>query len=331
MTIDRRAALTALGAIVVGGCRRDERTVAAVAPAVSEPPSPVSPSPAPSASAAPAVSAASLSDELELLDWSFPPGNGAAERVTVLLPKKRAATDRFPLLVALHGRGEATRGAEAGAYGWIRDYKLPKTIAAVSAGKLARDDFAGFVDDARLAKLNAALAEHPFAGLVIACPHTPDVLAQPKELAMARPFGDWLARTLVPKLRAETPVTDAAGIDGVSLGGRVSLVAGLEHPEAFRAVGTLQPAIQGAEAPALVERARAFFAANPRGSLRLLSSDRDFFLEPVHALDAALTAAKLPHEELVIKGPHDYVFNRGPGAIEMLVWHDRVLRGLPPV
>jgi hypothetical protein len=32
-------------------------------------------------------------------------------------------------------------------------------------------------------------------------------------------------------------------------------------------------------------------------------------------------------EHLVVPGPHDYPFNRGPGAIEMLLWHDRVLRG----
>jgi hypothetical protein len=29
----------------------------------------------------------------------------------------------------------------------------------------------------------------------------------------------------------------------------------------------------------------------------------------------------------MLTGPHDYVFNRGPGGIEMLLFHDRALRG----
>jgi iron(III)-salmochelin esterase len=33
----------------------------------------------------------------------------------------------------------------------------------------------------------------------------------------------------------------------------------------------------------------------------------------------------------VIPGGHDYTFNRGPGGIEMLLWHDRVLRGEAPL
>jgi len=32
----------------------------------------------------------------------------------------------------------------------------------------------------------------------------------------------------------------------------------------------------------------------------------------------------------VVTGPHDYAFNRGPGALEMLAYHDRVLRGADP-
>jgi hypothetical protein len=32
---------------------------------------------------------------------------------------------------------------------------------------------------------------------------------------------------------------------------------------------------------------------------------------------------------VTVPGPHDYEFNRGPGAYEMLMFHDRVLRGQP--
>ena len=30
-----------------------------------------------------------------------------------------------------------------------------------------------------------------------------------------------------------------------------------------------------------------------------------------------------------VPGPHDYVFNRGPGVLEMLLFHDRALRREP--
>ena len=45
----------------------------------------------------------------------------------------------------------------------------------------------------------------------------------------------------------------------------------------------------------------------------------------------ALNAEHVAHEFVVVAGPHDYAFNRGPGGIEMLLWHDRVLRGEPAI
>jgi hypothetical protein len=43
-------------------------------------------------------------------------------------------------------------------------------------------------------------------------------------------------------------------------------------------------------------------------------------------LDKRLTAKNIPHEFAITPGPHDYPWNKGPGAIEMLLWHDRKLR-----
>ena len=65
--------------------------------------------------------------------------------------------------------------------------------------------------------------------------------------------------------------------------------------------------------------------------LRLVTSDRDYFRGAVLGLHLALKADGIEHEHLVIPGPHDYAFNRGPGGVEMLLWHDRVLRGEPPL
>ena len=125
---------------------------------------------------------------------------------------------------------------------------------------------------------------------------------------------------------------EATGIDGVSLGGRVSLLAGLQRPEACGAVATLQAAFDSEDAPELTRRARAAQTKKTKLSLRLLTSDGDFFLRANRAISKAWSDAGIEHQLVEIPGPHDYPFNRGPGAYEVLLFHDRVLRGeAPPI
>ena len=64
-------------------------------------------------------------------------------------------------------------------------------------------------------------------------------------------------------------------------------------------------------------------------ALRLVTSDGDFYRGTLAGLSKALTAAKHRHRFDVVAGPHGYAFNRGPGLYEMLLFHDRVLRGEP--
>jgi enterochelin esterase-like enzyme len=231
--------------------------------------------------------------------------------------------------VALHGLGEARKGVEAGAWGWVRDYWLDRAMKRLREPPLTVADFQGFVDRKRLARLNESLVERPFRGLVVACPYTPDLL-QEKTLDNAEPFGDFVVDRLLPRVRAEAPVDKRAGLDGVSLGGRVALLVGLARIEAFTAVGSLQAALQVSEARELARRAARARERNPSFPLRLLTSDRDFYRDEIGAFHAALQRQKVAHEHLVLPGPHDYPFNRGPGALEMLLWHDRVLRGEEP-
>jgi acetyl esterase/lipase len=63
--------------------------------------------------------------------------------------------------------------------------------------------------------------------------------------------------------------------------------------------------------------------------LRILSSDEDEFRGAAEATVEKLKAAGVPYEFLVLRGKHGYEFNRGPGCIEMLAWHERVERSLP--
>jgi hypothetical protein len=324
----RRALLGGiLGAVACD--RRVESPAPASAPSsvsvVASPPAPpaASSSPSPAVSSAPVAPRPPAEERVEIVSLSFP------QQLAICVVPRWA--DRFPLLIALHGQGEARKGMEAGANGWVHDYWLDRVMMRLRNPPLTRRDFQGFVGPKRLAAINASLVERPFRGLVVACPYTPDLLVE-KTLDNAGPFGDFVTGDLTKRARAELPVdTDAqhTGLDGVSLGGRVSLLVGFAHPTSFAAVGSLQAALQVSEAKELGRRAKAARDANPGLKLRLLTSDEDFYRGEIGEASRAMKKAGVEHEYVVIPGPHDYPFNRGPGAIEMLLWHDRVLRGEP--
>jgi iron(III)-salmochelin esterase len=318
--IERRTLLGCLLAVAVG-CDRKAEERGRASPAASQPVP--APQPAPAA-------------DIAYEERSFDSSPVGPEKALVILPRWGRPGEKFPVLVALHGRGESVRGVDAGARGWVRDYGIDRTIARLRSPPLTRDDFMGFVDDARLSRINASLLERPFRGLVVVCPWVPDLLTDRNRynLDSAVPFGDFVVQKLLPSVFSSAPVLadrNATGIDGVSLGGRVALQVGLSHPDRFGAVGTLQAAVQTAEAPEFARRAARAFADAGGTHLRLLTSDRDYFRTAIESLHVALQTAGVAHEHLVVVGPHDYVFNRGPGGIEMLLWHDRVLRGETPV
>lgn len=126
-------------------------------------------------------------------------------------------------------------------------------------------------------------------------------------------------------VRSPVPYT---GIDGVSMGGRLALWIGLRFPEMFRAVGAMQPALRPAEAGLVARLAADARARNPALRIRLLSSEDDPFLAAVKATSEAMRALAVEHDLVVVPGPHNYEWNRGPGCTEMLLWQERALRGL---
>lgn len=266
-----------------------------------------------------------------LLEWSFDGAGaqGGPERVAVLVPT--AAPSRpVPVLVALHGRGEAVRGPEVGAHAWPKTYELPKAMAALGRERLTTRDMGDMVEPQRLEALNRSLAAHAWAGLVVVCPHVPD-LTGARNLAATERWGRFLIDVVLPRVRSECGAyaAGAVGIDGVSLGGRVAMLVGLAAPDVFASVGALQPAFSASEAADVAARARGYAARRAGAKIRLLTSDGDYFKPTVAAIDEAMRLAGVEHEAIVVKGPHDYSFNQGPGGIEMLIWHERVLRGLP--
>jgi enterochelin esterase-like enzyme len=335
-TLGRRALLSSLGsaALVGAGCSRTERAsggaeptapssaAAATLPRAARPPA-AGESEAP-ASSAPA-SAARGTTRLLTLDFA-----GAVTPVAVVVvPAWGKPADRYPVLVALHGRGEALKPPPVGAMGWARDYALTRAFERLAAPPLIAADLEGFVEPDHLAALNHGLAEHPFGGLVVACPYLPDI--DLRSDAALRAYGRFVVDQLLPKVRSEAPALegrDHTGIDGVSLGGFTALRVGLTNPDAFVAVGALQPAISDDQAGDWTEFARAARRRAPDLQLRLLTSHEDDYHGTITRLSAQWRAAGIGHEFLDLPGPHDYPFNRGPGSIEMLLWHDRILRGV---
>lgn len=282
------------------------------------------------AAGAPPGTAAHPDQRARELTWRFEQTPVGPLNVVISVPAYRAGQPPLPVLIAMHGRGEALRGPERGARGWLDDYHLGRVVQRLEQPPLQRRDFLDFVESSRLAQLNASLSTTPYRGLIVVCPYTPESLAGSGGFDAAPPFADFLLNDVLARVRRELPASPEprhTGIDGVSLGGRGSLLVGLARPAAFGAVGTLQPAFDDEEVPDLAQRARAAIAANPNLKLRLLTSDGDYFLEPTRAIARAFAAARVPHQLTTVVGPHDYPFNRGPGAIEMLLFHDRVLRG----
>jgi hypothetical protein len=255
---------------------------------------------------------------LRVLDWTFPGG----QRVVTLVPEPLAQGEKLPLLIALHGRGE-TSDPRRGAYGWLESYGLDASIAALRHPPLTPAHFQGFVDPNRMAALNEDLRKRPFGGLVVACPALPPDIGGERYEQMAGFFRD----ELLPRLRLETPIVgtkETTGIDGVSLGGISALRIGLPHPELFGVIGALQPAIIASppEGP-IVDVILEKLGGRP---LRLVTSDDDVYRGAIIATSETLRQKNVGHELLVTPGPHDYVWNKGPGGIEMLLWHDRMLR-----
>jgi iron(III)-salmochelin esterase len=301
MLLGRRAWM--LGAAAAVACSRSEP-----ASGSGPPPGPVS------------------SSNVRLSEWDLGPQPWGQARAAILVPAWGDPQARYPVLVALHGRGEALKSPADGAMGWPRDYALVRAVDRLRAPPLREADYQGFVDPVRMAESNASLASRPFGGVIVACPWLPDF--HPAATVDIAAYSHFVLDVLLPRVRRETPAFDApeaTGIDGVSLGGVIALRIGLTSPESFGAVGGIQPAIAEGQTSQWCALALAARARRPEMKLRLLTSREDYFRGAILGVSQAWRASGIGHDFADVPGPHDYVFNRGPGSIELLLWHDRTL------
>jgi hypothetical protein len=251
--------------------------------------------------------------------------------VVAVIPQHAGPDHRLPVVITMHGLGEALKGPKKGARGWVDDYWLPKALRRLHAPPLHAADFRNRSHPDRLELFNTSLERQPYRGVIVVCPYTPhEVLKGERAFGDGKVLADFLVDELIPKIYEETPAIGTpatTGVDGVSLGGRAAVLVGLARPEAFGALGALQPAFDVEDASRLAKRAAEARKKNPALTVRLLTSDGDYYLASTKAISAAMTEAGVDNTLDVVPGDHSYDFNRGPGVYEMLFFHDRALRG----
>jgi pimeloyl-ACP methyl ester carboxylesterase len=252
------------------------------------------------------------------------PGERLAHRCLLLVPRGGARR----VVVLFHGLGETTSEA-LGIRAWADRYGLVAAAARLRRPPVVRTlTDVTFLTDARLGELNAALAREPFRGLALACPYTPNFFKQPSTSAALDRYAAWTVDALLPAVRRSLGLTrdeGAVAVDGVSLGGFVSLEVFLRRPEAFQAAGATQPAIGENLVSTYAERLDAALERVGPRPLRLATSSWDGGRKASVALAKKLAARGVAATLSEAPGPHDQRWLREVGSLELLMHYDRVL------
>jgi len=180
------------------------------------------------------------------------------------------------------------------------------------------------VSEAHLKAFNRRLKLQPYDGIILACPYSP-----PLPFGGGREFPEYEAyiiEELIPMLKKRYRV-DAGriGVDGVSMGGARSMYYGFKYPEIFASIGS----VQGAFGPFLENYAELVGSKGDilkKRSIQLVTSDKDPLAPSVEKMHRLLLSKGIAHRFHVLTGPHDYIFNQGPGSIALLVFHNEALK-----
>lgn len=234
----------------------------------------------------------------------------------------------YPLVIAFGGAGECARPPRDGALAWIGYYKTDQAMVALKNNKLQASDFRGLASAQEVREFNKRLEAHPFQGVILACPYSPPLTAGGR---LEDPdYELFIMEELIPSLIKHYRVAPGMiGVDGVSMGGTRSMYYGFKYPDIFRSIGSLQ----GSFSP-FMDRYRELVVKNRAllkdRSIQLVTSDRDYLAPSVKKMSRMLESEGIPHSYLVLGGPHDYIFNQGPGSLALLVFHNQALNTASP-
>lgn len=264
----------------------------------------------------------------ETLDLELDQDRRLASRCRVVIPKG-SFDEPVPLLVLLPGLGETKN--EAGALdAWLSLYGAREAWQRLRARRVLRDGQTALSDGEALA-LKRSLSKRPFTGMVLVCPFMPNPHAFPGGARkMFSRYALWLEQALLPEVRRLVPGVghsrEAAGIAGVSLGGFAAVELGLRARASFGTIGTVQGAFGVERVPGIARRIIEREARSLRG-VYVATSTLDPYRAANQRLYRELSAHGMPVHLSVRTGPHSQKWLREIGTLEMLLWHDRALRG----
>lgn len=227
---------------------------------------------------------------------------------------------KFPLVIVFGGAGECARSPRQGSLAWMHYYKADEAVKALARGRLETADFRGFVSEGQLKAFNHRLQKQPYRGVILACPYSPPL--SPSHRMEFPDYEAYVMDELIPALTERYRVEPGhIGIDGVSMGGARSMYYGFKYPEVFASIGS----VQGAFGP-FMEIYEGLIKAKEKAlktrAIQIVTSDHDVMAPSVERMHHLLTGLKIPHRFSRLTGPHDYVFNQGPGCLALLVFHN---------
>jgi len=272
------------------------------------------------------------SADFEVRDLALDGDRKLSRRMTLVVPRGLGPRDKLPLLVLLHGLGE-TGDERAGAFAWLERYGLGTSLSRLLHPPIARTSKPLDFTDAHLAAFNADLSRAPFRGFVVACPYLPNINKAKDPKATLDAYAAWTCDVVLPRARREAPLLEGAAhtaIDGCSLGGFAAIEVFLRRPQAFGSLGAVQAAIGAHRAARYAERIAEVVKTHGARALHLETSSQDPFREANLALSVELTRLGVPHDAVILPGPHDQPWLREVGTLEMLRWHDRQFQKRAP-
>jgi enterochelin esterase-like enzyme len=273
-----------------------------------------------------------LADDAPLSARELPiPGAGRfGQKCLLLRPTRVPDSVALPLLLLFHGLGE-TGSETLGIHAWYDRYGLPEAYARLCAPPVVRTlPRQRYLSDERLAEINRELALSPFPDVALVCPFTPNVLGKDPSSPVLDRYADYVEHALLPAVRAAAPTLEGSahlGVDGVSLGGYVSLEVFSRKPELFGVVGCMQGAFGAQLADVYARRiAEASSKLGPR-RVHVTTSSFDPFRDAAKRLAQRLSELGVDSTFTLGDGPHDQTFLREAGTLELLLFQARALHG----
>ncbi len=265
---------------------------------------------------------------LTLRELALPDAGRFGQKCLLLRPTRVAPDVALPLLVLFHGLGETTSEA-LGIRAWYDRYGLPQAYARLSSPPVSRTlPRERYLSDERLAAINRELDETPFPDLTLVCPFTPNVFNAHPSAPLLDRYAEYLEKALLPAVRAATPTLpgpEHCAVDGVSLGGYVSLEVFLRKAQLFGAVGGMQAAFSQALAEVYARRLAELTAQLGPRAIHLTTTSFDPFRDATLRLSKRLAERGVPATLTLGEGPHDQRYLREAGTLEMLLFQARAL------